>query len=118
MRKAEIQEEDKDTSSLEAGNDRCTGVLGVARRLVQDDSDHSRLGKVASRHRMLGMAVCDVPVPQHQHSWLDRLPLGTRVLPSAPHRNVLSMGERIVTDLQNGNHVECLIEPVFCEADR
>lgn len=86
------------TSSLEAGNDRCTGVLGVARRLVQDGSDHSRPEKVASRHRMLGMVACDVPVLQHQHSWFDRLPLGTKTLPSAPHRNLFSMGKRIVTD--------------------
>lgn len=98
MRKAEIQEEDKDTSSLEAGNDRCTGVLGVVRHLVQDDSDHSKREKVASRRRMLGMVACDFPGPQHQHSWLDRLPLGTRILPSAPHRNLFSMRERIGTD--------------------
>lgn len=109
----EIQEEDKGTSSLEAGSDRCTGVLGVARHLVQDGSDHSRPGKVVSRHRMLDMVACDVPGPQHQHSWLDRLPLGTRILPSAPQRNLFSMCERIVADLQNGNHVECLIKAVF-----
>lgn len=97
MHKAEIQEEDKDTSPLEAGNDRCTELLGVVRRLVQDGSDHSKPGKVASRHRMLGMVAWDVPGPQ-QHSWLDRLPLKTRILPSAPHRNLFSMGEQIVTD--------------------
>lgn len=68
MRKAEIQEEDKGTSSLEADNGRYTGVLGVARHLVQDDSDHSRLGKVASKLRMLDMVACDDPGPQHQHS--------------------------------------------------
>jgi hypothetical protein len=99
------------------GNDKCTGVLGVPRRLIQDGSDHSRPGKVASRHRMLGMVACDVLVPRHQHSWLDRLPLGTRILPSALHRILFSMTERIVTNLQNGDHVECLIDLVFCEVD-
>lgn len=90
----------------------------MARHLVQDGSDHSKPGKVASRHRMLGRVACDVPVSQHQHSWLDRLPLGTRILSSAPHRNLFSMRERIITDLQDGSHIERLIEPVFCEADR
>jgi len=55
VRKAEIQEEDKGTSCLEAGNDTYTEVLGEGRRLFQDDLDHSRPGKVVSKHRMVGM---------------------------------------------------------------